>query len=370
MLVREPPTVYQVSMLPSFPQRPHELGHEQTVSVVITNRNYARFLPVAVGSALHQHGARVEVIVVDDGSTDGSRQILEGYGDHVLSLLLDGRGQKAAFNAGFAAARGDIVLFLDADDELRPETAAAVIAAFDEHPGAARIVFRLEVIDAQGKPTGGCVPSTGTQLPAGDVRRAVLAFPDDLAWPPTSGNAFARWALQRVMPLPLDGERTGADSFLHPLVPLLGPVVALEHVGGAYRLHGGNAHARGHLDVERSRLILRRAHGAHARLDRLARELGYGPARPRSVTIAAHRLISLRLGGPGHPVMKDTRRRALGAGLRASRGRFDVSRARRTAYSTWFLLATTAPAPAARALGEAFLQPMRPSALARRLSRS
>ena len=355
-------------MLPPFPPPPPRLGSAQTVSIVITSRDYAAYLPAALDSALGQRGARVEVIVVDDGSTDGSREIIAGRRDRVRALLLDGEGQKAAFNAGFAAARGDIVLFLDADDVLRRDVAAAVVAAFGEHPGAARVVFRLEVVDELGHPTGAWVPAADAALPRGDVRPAVLAFPDDLAWPPTSGNAFAAWALARIMPIPVDHERTGADSWLHPLIPLLGPVVALERAGGLYRLHGANAHARGRIDVERSRLILRRAAAAHAQLDRLARELGCAPPRPRSVTIAAHRLVSLRLGGPGHPIAGDTRRRAVGAGLRAARGRFDVGPARRAAYAAWFVAAAVVPARALRALAQASLQPLRP-ARSRRLRR-
>jgi glycosyltransferase involved in cell wall biosynthesis len=264
-------------MLPPFPPASPGLGHEPTVSIVITNRDYAAFLPAAVDSALGQVGARAEVLVVDDGSTDGSRGIIAGYGDRVRALLLDGRGQKAAFNAGFAACSGDVVLFLDADDELRPGAVAAVVAAFGREPAAARVVFRLAVVDGQGRPTGACVPPVATPLASGDVRRAVLAFPDDLAWPPTSGNAFAAWALRRVMPIPVDDDRTGADSWLHPLIPLLGPVVALDEVHGSYRLHAANAHGRDGLDVARSRVILRRARGVHARTDALARELGPVP---------------------------------------------------------------------------------------------
>ena len=357
-------------MLPPFPQPPPGLGHASAVSIVITNRDYAAYLPAAVDSALGQRAARVEVIVVDDGSVDGSREILARYADRVRVLLLDGRGQKAAFNAGFDAARGDVVLFLDADDLLEPGTAAAVAAAFAEHPGAARAIFRLAVVDEQGRPNGACVPPPGATLPSGDVRTAVLAHPDDLAWPPTSGNAFAAWALRQVMPIAVDGERTGADAWLHPLVPLLGPVVALDAVGGAYRLHGANAHGRARLDVERSRIILRRARIAHAQIERLARELGLGPARPRSVTVAVHRLLSLRLGGPGHPIAGDTRRRAIGAGLRAARARADVRPARRVAYGLWFLLAGTAPAGVVRLLADGFLQSLRPRVVARRLRRS
>ena len=357
-------------MPPAFPPPPPRPGHEFAISIVITNRDYAAYLPAALGSALEQRGAIVEVIVVDDGSTDDSREIIARHGDRVQALQLEGRGQKAAFNAGFAVAAGDAVLFLDADDELRPGAAAAVADAFARKPGAARVVFRLEVISAGGRPIGGCVPSAGTPLASGDVRRTVLAFPDDLAWPPTSGNAFAAWALRRVMPLPVDDEPTGADSCLHPLIGLLGPVVALDEIHGAYRLHGANAHARDGFDVERSRTILRRAPRAHARIGELARELGLGPAQPRSVTIAAHRLVSLRLGGPGHPICGDTRRRALGAGLRAASGRFDVAPSRRASYAAWFALAAVAPRPVARRLAQAFLQPLRPGSVARRMSRS
>ena len=354
-------------MLPPFPHAPARLRTPPRVSIVVTNHDYAAYLPAALDSALGQRDADVEVVVVDDGSTDGSRAIIAGYGDRVRALLQDNQGQKAAFNAGLQAATGDVVLFLDADDELRAGTVAAVAAAFGARPDAARVIFRLEVVD-EGGPTGACVPPAGMALPAGDVRAAVLAFPDDLAWPPTSGNAFAGWALERVMPLAVDDDPTGADSCLHPLVPLLGPVVALDRVGGSYRMHGANAHLREGPDVARSRLILRRARRAHAELDRLARELGCGPARPRSVTIAAHRMLSLRLGdAAGHPIAGDTRRRALGAGLRAARGRADVAARRRAAYGAWFVVAAVGPAPLVRAIARAAFQPVRAASLARRL---
>ena len=341
------------------------------MSLVVTNRNYEQLLPMAVDSALAQDGADFEVIVVDDGSTDRSREVLTRYGDRIRTIFQENQGQRAAFNAGFAAARGDVLMFLDADDELRPGTAAAVADAFAMHPSAARVVFRLEVVDEAGRPTGATVPSAGVPLPNGDVCTAVLSHPDDLAWPPTSGNAFATWALGRVMPIPVDEERTGADSYLHPLIPLLGPVVALEGVGGSYRLHGSNAHFRDRLDVDRSRLILRRAERAHADLDRLARELGHGPATPRSVTVAAHRLVSLRLGGPGHPLERDSRARALGAGLRAALARWDVPPQRRAAYAAWFLVAALGPRSGVRLLAEAWLQPVRSRRLlARRTGRS
>jgi hypothetical protein len=352
--------------LPAFPAPPARPPRRPRLSVVVTNRNYGRFLAQAIDSALDQPGPPLEVVVVDDGSTDDSRAVLAGYAGRVRPVLQACSGQKAAFNSGFAAATGDAVLFLDADDVLDRGVGEAIVAAFAAQPQAARVVFRLRVVDERGEPTGACVPAAGRPLPVGDVRASVLRFADDVPWPPTSGNAFAAWALRRVMPLPLDDDPTGADSLLHPVVPLLGPVVALDHAGGAYRLHGANAHLRERLDVDRSRALLRRARVAHARTDALARELGYGGAAPRSVTLAAHRLISLRLGGAGHPVSGDSRRRVLGAGIRAALGRTDVTPARRGAFAVWLLAATWAPPRVVQILAESALQPVRGTSRVRR----
>lgn len=342
--------------LPPFPRTSPLPADAPRISVVITNRNYARFLPAAIASVTSQTDARAEVIVVDDGSTDDSRAILAAIGGGVRILHQDHLGQRAAFNAGFAAASGDIVMFLDADDELWPGVLTAVAAAFAAAPATARVIFRLAVIDQDGSPTGAVIPTAGVPLPQGDVRDAVLSRADDLAWPPTSGNAWAAWALRELLPLPLDGDVTGADSALHALVPLLGPVAALEGVGGGYRLHGANTHLRDDLDVTRSRVILRRAQESHRRLDAFARQLGHSGARPRSVTLAGHRLVSLRLGGAGHPVPGDSPRRALGEGLRAAVSRRDAGAPRRIAFAAWLTAMALAPKPLARRIARAGFQ--------------
>ena len=88
------------------------------VSIIINNYNYARFLRAAIDSALGQSYASIEVLVVDDGSTDQSRAIIDSYGDRVKSILKKNGGQASALNAGFAQCQGDIVIFLDADDVL------------------------------------------------------------------------------------------------------------------------------------------------------------------------------------------------------------------------------------------------------------
>ena len=77
------------------------------VSVVVNNFNYERYLGEAIDSALAQDHDDVEVVVVDDGSTDGSADVVRAYGSRVVPVLKPNGGQGSAFNAGFAAATGD-----------------------------------------------------------------------------------------------------------------------------------------------------------------------------------------------------------------------------------------------------------------------
>ena len=90
------------------------------ISVIIPNYNGARFLREAVDSTLDQQGVEVEVIVVDDGSTDDSRDVIESYGEQIRSLFQKNHGACAARNSGLALATGAYVMFLDSDDLLYP----------------------------------------------------------------------------------------------------------------------------------------------------------------------------------------------------------------------------------------------------------
>src|SRR3712207_5711907 len=103
-----------------------------TVSIVIPCFNHARFVAAAIESALAQTWADCEVVVVDDGSTDDSGAIAARY-DRVRVVAQPNRGLSEARNAGLAAAQGDIIIFLDADDRLRPAAAAAAVHAFADN---------------------------------------------------------------------------------------------------------------------------------------------------------------------------------------------------------------------------------------------
>lgn len=345
-------------MLPPFPAPPPPLERRPHVSIVVNNHNYEEFLERAIHSALEQSDVDLEVIVVDDGSTDGSRAVIDRFGERVKPIFQARLGQKGAFNSGLRAATGEVVMFLDADDELSPGIVVAVADAFAAHPEAGRVVFRLEIVDRWGHPTGAILPPADVPLPEGDVRAAALSHPDDLAWPPTSGNAFAAWMLTRIMPLRLDGDAKGGDFLLHAMTPLLAPVVALPRTGGRYRIHGRNALIREQVDVAYSRRLVVRAQETHAAIRHLAQDLGYPTGELRSVTLAAHRILSLR-GRDEHPIPDDNLRAAVSSGLRAAVQREDATPSRKALFILWLLVLAVAPWPLARAAAGAVLSPTR-----------
>src|SRR5687768_8148568 len=188
-------------------------------SVVVNNYNYARFLPHAIDSALAQTYAPLEVIVVDDGSTDESRAVIQSYGDRIIALLKENGGQASAFNAGFAAARGDVIVFLDADDVLLPDAVQQAMAAFA--PGVVKVHWPLWEIDQAGHRTGIVHPERA--LEEGNLKeRSTLSGPVAGNSPPTSGNAWSRHLLEQVLPMPEQEFRINADGYLLTLAWIYG----------------------------------------------------------------------------------------------------------------------------------------------------
>ncbi len=105
-----------------------------TISLIIPAYNAECYLAEAIDSALSQDDAPVEVVVVDDGSTDATPRILAGYGERLRVLTQPNRGVGAARNAGVAASSGDWLAFLDADDRLRPDKLSRQAAMLRDRP--------------------------------------------------------------------------------------------------------------------------------------------------------------------------------------------------------------------------------------------
>ena len=210
------------------------------VSIIINNYNYARFLSDAIDSAINQTYENTEVIVVDDGSTDNSKEIIERYGEKITAVYQTNSGQAAAMNRGCEISKGELVYFLDSDDVALPETVEKIVNNYSESTidEALTLQFKLEIIDSDGKLTGGIAPDLEKLQGAEAVR--LLESKGSYVHPPTSGNVFSRRFLAKVMPIPEEEYRISADLYLCTLAPLAGTVIDIEEALAQYRIHGAN----------------------------------------------------------------------------------------------------------------------------------
>lgn len=127
------------------------------VSIVMANYNYARFLPQAIESVQKQSFGDWELIVVDDGSTDESRQVIESYltDRRIRFRPVEHLGQAGAKNAGLEWCRGPLIAFLDADDVWHPEKLARQVERFDRDPSLGLVCTRRRWIDPDGRELNG-----------------------------------------------------------------------------------------------------------------------------------------------------------------------------------------------------------------------
>jgi glycosyltransferase involved in cell wall biosynthesis len=115
--------------------------------------NYAHFLREAVDSILSQDYPHIELIVIDDGSTDGTREVLASYGSRLWWESQANAGQATTINRGWARAAGDLVGYLNADDLLAPGAVTAAVAALRARPDAIMSYCDFAIIDGASRET-------------------------------------------------------------------------------------------------------------------------------------------------------------------------------------------------------------------------
>lgn len=121
------------------------------ISVVTISFNQARFLRECMDSVLGQDYDDVEYIVVDPGSTDGSRGMVDAYGDQVVKIFEADGGPADGLNRGFAHAVGDVFCYLNSDDTFLPKALSAVAAFLATHPNVDVVRGHGNVIDENGR---------------------------------------------------------------------------------------------------------------------------------------------------------------------------------------------------------------------------
>jgi glycosyltransferase involved in cell wall biosynthesis len=221
------------------------LPEQPLVSILISNYNYGAYLGDAIESALQQTYDKLEVVICDDGSTDGSPRILERYGslDRRIRVVYQANGgQSLALNAAFLESTGDIICLLDADDVFMSDKVWRVVEAFGAAPDAGLAVNRMLIVDKNRKRLGE-IPlvsqlATGWQGPSLNIcgPRVLPGLP------PSSGLSLRRVIAESIFPLP-SGLGAYADTLIQVLAPRITPIVAVETPSSEYRVHGANVAA-------------------------------------------------------------------------------------------------------------------------------
>lgn len=207
------------------------------VSVVVCNYNYGKYIAEAIGSVLGQSYRNLQLVVVDDGSTDLSREILASIDDSRLEIILqDNAGQAAAFNQGFEACRGEFVAFLDSDDFWYRNKLEVTLREFTKG-NISLVQHNLDLVDSNSQPTGGVTPNFGASrhtLQSSYFRKRHTGF-----FSPTSGLVCRRSDLEEIFPIESRWKICADVALTRPL-PLFGDIVMLRETLGAYRVHESN----------------------------------------------------------------------------------------------------------------------------------
>lgn len=221
-------------------------------SVVLANYNGAAHLQEAVDSVLRQDHDGMEIILVDDASTDGSARIMHDFRERHPTIIKVfehpvNRGQGAGFNTGVANAQGTYVSFIDSDDAWFPGKLSHVDQAFARFPEAALHHHNLYTL-RNGEVTEELVVDSMALGHVGRWWKKRKVHPAMLSrFSPTAGLSMPRDVLVRLMPCP--EVRICADMWLTFGALAFGPVSASYDAHGAYRVHDGNNYHGQAIDI-------------------------------------------------------------------------------------------------------------------------
>lgn len=203
-------------------------------SIIITCYNYEAYVWLAIESALRQKVPDVEIIVVNDGSTDGSWEVILKYEKKIKPITTENCGFISACLTGLAASRGRYILFLDADDILHDDALSQVSSNLQSD--VSKIQYMLQPVDSRGEDIGDPFP----RLPNSYSNRQMIESINKFGYyptPPTSGNVYRRDVYLTIGDIGYD---YGIDGVAYLVAPFRGKVVHLNESLGQYRIHSNN----------------------------------------------------------------------------------------------------------------------------------
>jgi glycosyltransferase involved in cell wall biosynthesis len=202
------------------------------ISVLINNYNYARFTAQCIESVLAQTYTNFELIIVDDGSSDNSYEIISSFkDDRIKTIFKENGGQASAFNAGYTASSGEIICFLDSDDWWMPNKLETIVKWHSFTKGEYGLMqHNVDVWD-----NGSTYPYFSAMY-SGNCFQHTINTGQLGIFVGTSGLSFKREILEKVMPVPNEF-RISADAYLTRTTFTFNKVISIPESLAYYRKH-------------------------------------------------------------------------------------------------------------------------------------
>jgi len=265
------------------------------ISVLIDTYNHERFIERALTSVLSQDfpAEQREVLVVDDGSTDGTSEVLSKYASQIRVLRKPNGGQASAFNFGIPQCHGELVAFLDGDDWWFPQKLSRVVQAMRSHTSAGIIGHGIVNVQRDGSQMVETLRETCT-LQVNTAEGAAL-FRRRCSFLGTSRMMIRAELLRRIGPVPPEIV-IQADEYLFTLAAVMEGAVILPEPLTYYRLHEGNSFQMAEHDQQKLRRKQASLGALANTLDRRMSELGVeAPVRREALGYTQASADQLRL---------------------------------------------------------------------------
>jgi glycosyltransferase involved in cell wall biosynthesis len=208
------------------------------VSVLMDNYNYANFLPEAIESVLNQTYQNFELIIVDDGSKDNSKEIIKEYtkkDNRIKAIFKENGGQASAFNEGFKHCKGEVICFLDSDDKFKQTKLEKVVDVFKN--GYEYIVNDYEIIGDKSY-------DYGPYYPYGGYNSFLVYYLTSFTGSTTSNISISKELGKKIFPIKNEKFfRVRADDVVVFSAGMMSEMYFIEEELSEYRIHGNNLFA-------------------------------------------------------------------------------------------------------------------------------
>lgn len=201
-------------------------------SILLCNYNYGNYIHDAIESVLSQSFSDFELIIVDDGSTDNSREVIDTFTDsRIKKIYKENGGQASAFNSGFEISNGNLIALLDSDDWWEADKLEVTYKYFNASKNNIALLQHLISDHENGKNT-----SYKNIIPSGDCWSEMQKTGNFNFFVPTSGLCFPREVCNKIFPIPNEFWFS-ADAFLMRAAIPFGRVLSIPEYLAYHRLH-------------------------------------------------------------------------------------------------------------------------------------